>query len=294
MPVKGLPLTAELQRSVSALPKKSIDQLDATNRGEGVATPIPIELYLERAIDRELRSIEAAAIAKARARRSKQLWIALSDLVVAIVLAFATMEPGLLSLLFGLLFVEWIWLTVIVVRASNAIDDAKKTTRAWAAELLQLGIAEALAYAEAEAEVAERELLEYRITRGTPPPDPQPYGVSHEGAEAIVAVWMQHLGAGDAKVTRYSGDGGIDVESTAYIAQVKNYMGTVGVVEVRELAGVALVDGRTPLFFTSGYFAEGASAFADRAGIALFKYDAAAGNLIGANAIGDALRVSGL
>jgi hypothetical protein len=32
---------------------------------------------------------------------------------------------------------------------------------------------------------------------------------------------MKHLGAYDAKVTQYSGDGGVDVESRCFIAPVK-------------------------------------------------------------------------
>ncbi|WP_084486098.1 restriction endonuclease [Humibacter albus] len=64
-------------------------------------------------------------------------------------------------------------------------------------------------------------------------------------------------------ITRFSGDGGVDVESTHYIAQVKNYSGTVGVTEMRELGGVASVDGRKPLFFTSGTYSAGAVEFAN-------------------------------
>ncbi len=116
-------------------------------------------------------------------------------------------------------------------------------------------------------------------------PLPQPYGVSHEGAEQLVAQWMRHLGERDAEVTRFTGDGGIDVASEHYIVQVKNYTGTVGVAEVRELGGVASVDGRKPLFFTSGTFAAGAVDFANRAGIALFVYDAVQGTLVAGDGI---------
>jgi hypothetical protein len=47
-----------------------------------------------------------------------------------------------------------------------------------------------------------------------------------------------HLGAHDAQVTQYTGDGGIDVASRRCIAQVKHYAGSVGVAAIRE-AGVA-------------------------------------------------------
>lgn len=128
----------------------------------------------------------------------------------------------------------------------------------------------------------------------SPAPQPQPYGVSPQGAEEIVAVWMQHLGEDDAATTQYSGDGGVDVTSLHYIAQVKHYTGTVGVGEVREFAGVAGVDGRRALFFTSGQYARGAIEFADNAGIALFRYDVHHGELVGVNLRGNHAMENGL
>lgn len=127
-----------------------------------------------------------------------------------------------------------------------------------------------------------------------PRPEPQPYGVSHEGAEALVSAWMRHLGDEGAEITRYSGDGGIDVASNRHIAQVKNYAGAVPVAEIREFFGVAAADGRAPLFFTSGTYAEGAAAFAAKVDMALFIYGAATGELRGANEAGRALLASGL
>ena len=107
-------------------------------------------------------------------------------------------------------------------------------------------------------------------------PEEQPYGVSDEGAEQYVADWMKYLGVRDAEVTRYGNDGGIDVTSARYIAQVKNYgpKRSVGVAAIREFAGVAHLDGRSALFFTSGTYAAGAQAVAQQAGILLFRYRA--------------------
>ena len=51
------------------------------------------------------------------------------------------------------------------------------------------------------------------------------------------------FGRGDASVTRYVGGGGIDVESNYCVSQVKNYVGTVGIADVRQLAGVVLTQG---------------------------------------------------
>lgn len=112
-------------------------------------------------------------------------------------------------------------------------------------------------------------------------PAPQPYGVSDRGAEYLVAAWLSFLGLDDAEVTQYGNDGGIDVTSATHIAQVKNYARSrsVGVAEMREFAGVAAIDQRIPMFFTSGKYAAGAIVVADRAGIATFIYDAEAGEL---------------
>src|SRR5690606_38237865 len=144
------------------------------------------------------------------------------------------------------------------------------------------------------AERAETERVQRLLSRPSPPPAPQPYGVSAEGAERIVEAWMRHLGALDSEVTRYTGDGGIDVTSASWIAQVKHYQGVIGVAPVRELAGVAAVDGRRALFFTSTRYAAGAAEFADRAGIGLFTYSAEEGTLTAMNEIAEELYERGL
>ena len=136
--------------------------------------------------------------------------------------------------------------------------------------------------------------IEQKIRQRGPKPLPQPYGVSHEGAEALCAAWMRHLGEMDAEFTRVVGDGGIDVQSSRFIGQVKNYAGSVGVASIRELAGVAVVDGRKALFFTSGAYAAGAINFANQSGIALFVYDAVAGSLSSANQLAKQVITSGL
>lgn len=110
-------------------------------------------------------------------------------------------------------------------------------------------------------------------------PSSQPYGVSHEGAESLVRDWMAYMGISSATVTRLSGDGGIDVDSNEFVAQVKNYRDAVGAGPVRELLGVAIAEGKKPLFFTSGYFTSEAQAFAEKAQLPLFVYDAQNGTL---------------
>ncbi|MDZ8199935.1 restriction endonuclease [Microbacterium sp. SSW1-59] len=133
---------------------------------------------------------------------------------------------------------------------------------------------------------AGREALERHRTRSAPAPPPQPFGVSAEGAEHLVAMWMRHLGVLDAEVTRFSGDGGIDVVAAGYVAQVKNIAGFVPIQDVRALFGVAASDDKRGLLFTSGTLTSEGFAFANRVGLALFHYDAVAGTLAGLNEIG--------
>lgn len=125
-------------------------------------------------------------------------------------------------------------------------------------------------------------------------PQKQEFGVSDEGAESLVAAWMRWLGIYDAEATQYVGDGGIDVEGTGYIAQVKNFTGFVGVAPIRELKGVSAVDGRTPLFFTSGDYSSGCESFADVAGVYLFQYDAKEATLRAKNKLASAALRDGL
>lgn len=144
---------------------------------------------------------------------------------------------------------------------------------------------------ERAAPVAKQEPRE----RPAPPP-PQPYGVSHAGAEEFVAQWMRHLGAESVSVTQVSGDGGIDVISRSFIAQVKNLAAgsAVPVAAIRDLAGVASVDGRRGAMFTSGIFSSGGVSFADSARIALFRYEAAQGTLNAVNHTAQAVRELGM
>ena len=102
-------------------------------------------------------------------------------------------------------------------------------------------------------------------------------------AETLCAKWMALLGEENVEVTRSTSDGGIDITSNRCVAQVKNYKGSVGVAEVRSFFGAAVVDGRLPLFFTSGTYTKSALDFADSAGIYLYRYVANEGTLDGVN-----------
>lgn len=140
-----------------------------------------------------------------------------------------------------------------------------------------------LAEQAADRDASERAQLARAIARPNPAPQALPYGVSPRGAELLVAEWMRHLGILDAEATPEGADGGIDVTSRSAIAQVKHYKGRVGVVEVRELLGVAASLRKQALFFTSTGYTSEAAAFATATGVSLFVYSAELGTLSGVN-----------
>lgn len=170
---------------------------------------------------------------------------------------------------------------------AGLVESAKSLRAAERASGRSGGMAGLIAQSNGVAEyIAQEELEQQHRNRPAPPPDPQPYGVSHEGAEHLAAAWLRHLGALDAEVTRLSGDGGIDVESERYVAQVKNYAGTVPVEELRALHGVASIEGKRAILLTSGSLTIAAAEFADRAGIIVLHYDAISATLTGLNDLG--------
>ena len=107
---------------------------------------------------------------------------------------------------------------------------------------------------------------------------------------------MIHMGAEGASATQYVGDGGIDVDSPHFIAQVKHYAGSVGVGEVREHIGVAAVDEarRRPLFFTSGTYSGGGVEAAERARMPLFIYSVERAEVLPVNIHAEAILAVGL
>jgi hypothetical protein len=106
----------------------------------------------------------------------------------------------------------------------------------------------------------------------SPPPSSRP--VRHwADAEEAAAAWMEWFGFGPAQVCGGPGDGGVDVRAPGAVAQVKDYGSPIAAGPVRELAGVASVDGVQPLFFARSGYTKDAVEFGDRAGIALFQFD---------------------
>ena len=280
---------------VAALCRQAIqDAYEAANSAEGTIDLALIETRVQERAEELANQRAKFRIDRERRRAWVHVWTNAGIIVVLATIGIATSSGTVGDLLSGFLFVSWIWLTVAIFRASTRNDRTRATAVREARECAQMAFEQIGAYLDSVEGAQRAEVLEQRRLRGVPAPDPQPFGVSHEGAEALVAEWIRHLGAVDAEVTRLTGDGGIDVESSGYIAQVKNYAGAVGVSELRELAGVAAVDGRTPLFFTSGTLTAEASLFAEAARIAAFRYDAIAGQLDALNDLGAAILRHGL
>lgn len=105
-------------------------------------------------------------------------------------------------------------------------------------------------------------------------------------AEELCADWLRSKGEPSAKTTKDGADGGVDIRSHRYVAQVKNYRGSVGVQPIRELFGIAAAEGKTPLFFTSGRYTEAAKDFANEVGMALIVYESYPRLFKGANQAG--------
>jgi hypothetical protein len=219
--------------------------------------------------------------------------------------------PLLVSFALHLLTYEWSegWfafpaIIVVIVLAVRDVSSTKRRLNEVSYKAYQVAIMELERRRKAESVERERQLkktaaanLKIRSSRNlskSPMPSPMPRGVNPRGAEELCAKWMGFLGAIHVEVTKYASDGGIDVESWRHIAQVKNYSGTVGVAAIREFSGVAKVDGRIGLFFTSGNYAAGAIEFADKADIALFRYSAVLGELYAANSRAEIVLARGL
>lgn len=85
---------------------------------------------------------------------------------------------------------------------------------------------------------------------------------------------MRELGYADAQVTVGGADGGIDVHSSAALAQVKWRGGMVGRPELQALFGARGTDfSKQLLFFAASDYSQHAVGYADHSQIALFVYD---------------------
>lgn len=107
-----------------------------------------------------------------------------------------------------------------------------------------------------------------------------------QSAEQLCARWLERRGEPLVRLTGAGADGGVDIESSRVVAQVKNFANPVGVQPVREIYGVAAAKGKTALFFSSGGFTKSAKDFAMQTGMALLIFDGQSGAIRGANSPG--------
>lgn len=139
--------------------------------------------------------------------------------------------------------------------------------------------------------LASRERGVRPLWRPTPPPVfKRNFQASNaKRAEEICAEWLKKRGEHNVTTTKDGADGGVDIRSNKYVAQVKNYKGSVGVQPIREIYGIAAAEGKTALFFTSGTYTKAALDFADSVKMPLVTYDAALSRFTGANSAGRVL-----
>lgn len=126
-----------------------------------------------------------------------------------------------------------------------------------------------------------------RWLHGRMKPKGQPYGVSAQGAELLVADWLRYLGELDVQLTRYTGDGGIDVKTQSLCVQVKNYdKSLVSSSETRDIFGTAVSENRIACIFTSSGLSKGSLQFAEKNKIIAVHYDSQKATLAPLNPAG--------
>ncbi|MCZ2857416.1 restriction endonuclease [Blastococcus sp. VKM Ac-2987] len=92
-------------------------------------------------------------------------------------------------------------------------------------------------------------------------------------AELVAAEWMEYLGYSNVRVTPVGADGGVDVSSDEAYAQVKAKTAPTGISDIQRHFGVCQAATRTPLFFSLAGYTTSAMQWAERARMALFRFD---------------------
>jgi hypothetical protein len=118
-----------------------------------------------------------------------------------------------------------------------------------------------------------------------PSPNPTESQISHQAYEEFCSEMLQSWGYLDAVVTRYTRDGGIDIEASELVVQCKHYTGSVGVREIREIFGIAAHKSKTAVVFCAGSFTAEAKTFAGAAGVGLFQLSELSGTAKSLNGI---------
>ena len=95
---------------------------------------------------------------------------------------------------------------------------------------------------------------------------------SWQDAERAAREALIDMGFSGVALTSSGSDGGVDVKADGLVAQVKAYMqGSIGRPEIQQLAGIASVENSTGVFFSLAPYTNEAQAWAEKAGIALFR-----------------------
>jgi len=117
---------------------------------------------------------------------------------------------------------------------------------------------------------------------------PEPMAAcSPRQAEFLAKAWMQYLGATGCKVSQATRDGGIDVDSEHFVGEVKHHTEPVSPGIVRQIVGVASIEGKIPVVFSLSGYSEAALEVGRRAGAALFTYSFEQGTLGAASPQGE-------
>jgi hypothetical protein len=99
-------------------------------------------------------------------------------------------------------------------------------------------------------------------------------------AEFLARDWMLFLGDSGCQVSQATRDGGADVVSKHFVAEVKHHAVPVSPAVVRQIFGVATAQGKTALFFSLSGYSSAAVEFGEQVRMALFVYDFAQGTLL--------------
>ncbi|WP_430752683.1 restriction endonuclease [Paenarthrobacter sp. NEAU-H11] len=114
------------------------------------------------------------------------------------------------------------------------------------------------------------------------PCGPQPSAMAScndRQAEFLARDWMLFLGESGCQVSPATRDGGADVVSGRFVAEVKHHAAPVGPALVRQIFGVATAEGKTALFFSLSGYSSASIEFGEQVKMALFVYDFTQGTL---------------
>lgn len=216
-------------------------------------------------------------------------WMIMVGVVGGVILGAALLsnEEEFLTALVGFLMWLglWIWLYSTLGRDSSAQKNAPyyrwKSALQKGRDSIDLFMAETeSSITRIERALRERAAAEKELADAKRRPAPIP-GCTPRQAEKLAARWMKYMGAMDARVSQATRDGGVDVISSRFAAEVKHHAVPVGPVPVRAIAGVAYSQGKIPVFFSLNGYTRDAESFGRQAGVLLFVYDPELGTLIG-------------